>query len=219
MGKKLPSSQSGSQPESNPPREGQIVLYQTEDGRQRIEVRLEGQTVWLTQVALADLFQTTTPNINIHLKKIYAEGELNEEATIKDYLIVRSEGRRRVERRVRHYNLEAIIAVGYRVRSHRGTASGRYTLLTFHTLLTFPTFHTRGSAAQSPGQEGKDSEWPLLFPSPPNSCYSPGFSLPSPIVPRTIAIVKRDGFGGRKVISNKAKIVCVPSIPEIPVCI
>jgi hypothetical protein len=88
MGKKLPSSQSGSQPESNPPREGQIVLYQTEDGRQQIEVRLEGQTVRLTQVALADLFQTTTPNINIHLKKIYAEGELNEEATIKDYLLI-----------------------------------------------------------------------------------------------------------------------------------
>ena len=79
------------EPGSGPPGGGQIVLYQTEDGRQRIEVRLEGQTVWLTQASLAELFQTTTPNINIHLKRIYAEGELVEEATIKDYLIVRSE--------------------------------------------------------------------------------------------------------------------------------
>ncbi|MBM4027862.1 MAG: virulence RhuM family protein [Planctomycetes bacterium] len=120
MTRKRPPAARG-QPESDQPGGGQIVLYQTEDGRQRIEVRLEGQTVWLTQAAMAELFQTTTPNINIHLKNIYAEGELIEEATIKEYLIVRSEGARQVERRVKHYNLEAIIAVGYRVRSHRGT--------------------------------------------------------------------------------------------------
>jgi len=120
MTRKRPPAATG-QPESDQPGGGQIVLYQTEDGRQRIEVRLEGQTVWLTQAAMAELFQTTTPNINIHLKNIYAEGELIEEATIKEYLIVRSEGARQVERRVKHYNLEAIIAVGYRVRSHRGT--------------------------------------------------------------------------------------------------
>jgi len=120
MTRKRPPAARG-QPESDQPGGGQIVLYQTEDGRQRIEVRLEGQTVWLTQAAMAELFQTTTPNVNIHLKNIYAEAELIEEATIKEYLIVRSEGARQVERRVKHYNLEAIIAVGYRVRSHRGT--------------------------------------------------------------------------------------------------
>jgi hypothetical protein len=108
-------------PQDNPPVGGQIVLYQTEDGRQRIEVHLENETVWLTQAAMAELFQTTIPNVNIHLKRIYAEAELVEGATIKEYLIVRSEGGRRVERRVKHYSLEAILAVGYRVRSHRGT--------------------------------------------------------------------------------------------------
>ena len=98
-----------------------IVLYQTEDGRQRIEVRLEGQTVWLTQAAMAELFQTTKQNVSLHLANIYDEGELSRGATVKEYLTVRAEGRRQVKRPLEHYNLEAIIAVGYRVRSHRGT--------------------------------------------------------------------------------------------------
>jgi hypothetical protein len=99
----------------------ELVLYRTEDARTRIEVRLEGESVWLTQAQMAELFQTSVPNINIHLKAIYEEGELDEAATIKDYLIVRSEGRRQVSRSVFHYSLEAILAVGYRVRSARGT--------------------------------------------------------------------------------------------------
>lgn len=99
----------------------EIILYQTEDGRTRIQCRLEDETLWLTQVQLAELFQTSVPNINLHLKAIYAEGELGEAATIKSYLIVRSEGERQISRRVLHYNLPAILAVGYRVRSHRGT--------------------------------------------------------------------------------------------------
>ncbi len=103
------------------PENSQFLLYQTEDGKTRIEIRIEGQTVWLTQAAMADLFQTTVPNINIHLKNIYDEGEVSEKATIKDYLIVRQEGGRQIQRSVRHYNLEAIIAVGYRVKSYRGT--------------------------------------------------------------------------------------------------
>ena len=107
--------------EGNPPGGGQIVLYQTEDGRQRIEVRLEGQTVWLTQVALADLYQTTKQNVSLHLRNIYDEGELPREATVKEYLTVRKEGNREVERSIEYYNLEAIIAVGYRIRSRRGT--------------------------------------------------------------------------------------------------
>lgn len=99
----------------------QILLYQTEDGRTRIDCRLEDETIWLTQGQMAELFQTTIPNINLHLKSIYEDGELAETATIKNYLIVRSEGRRQVTRDVLHYSLPAILAIGYRVRSHRGT--------------------------------------------------------------------------------------------------
>ena len=98
-----------------------LILYQTEDGRTRIQCRFEGDTLWLTQVQLAELFETSVPNINLHLKSIYAEGELAEAATIKSYLMVRTEGSRQVTRPVLHYSLEAILAVGYRVRSHRGT--------------------------------------------------------------------------------------------------
>lgn len=103
-----------------------LILYQTEDGRDRIEVRLEDETVWLSQAAMADLFETTVANISIHLKHIYGEGEVDEKATIKDYLIVRTEGAREVERHVKHYRLEAVIAVGYRVRSRRGTQFRRW---------------------------------------------------------------------------------------------
>ena len=103
------------------PATGDLILYQTEDGKTNIEVRLQDETVWMSQLAMAELFQTTVPNINIHLNNVYEEGELTETATIKDYLIVRQEGIRQVRRNVRHYNLEAIVAVGYRVKSHRGT--------------------------------------------------------------------------------------------------
>jgi len=98
-----------------------LILYQTEDGRTRIECRFEAETLWLTQVQIAELFQTSVPNVNLHLKAIYAEGELSEAATIKSYLIVRTEGARQVTRAVLHYSLPTILAVGFRVRSHRGT--------------------------------------------------------------------------------------------------
>ncbi|OIQ90415.1 hypothetical protein GALL_277000 [mine drainage metagenome] len=101
---------------------GEILLYQTEDGRTRIECRFENNTLWLSQVLMAELFQTTVPNINIHIKNILSEGELIEAATIKDYLIVRPEGARQVRRPVKYYSLDMIIAVGFRVRSPRGTA-------------------------------------------------------------------------------------------------
>jgi hypothetical protein len=100
---------------------GELLLYQTEDGRTRIECRFEGETVWLTQAMMAELFQTTLQNINLHLQNINDEGEFAPEATIKSYLIVRTEGTRQVRRTVQHYNLEAILAVGFRVRSQRGT--------------------------------------------------------------------------------------------------
>jgi hypothetical protein len=100
---------------------GQILLYPRDGGVPALEVRLDGETVWLTQARMADLFQTTPQNITLHLKAIFAEGELDESATCKDYLQVRQEGERQVSRNLRHYNLQAILAVGYRVRSQRGT--------------------------------------------------------------------------------------------------
>jgi hypothetical protein len=100
---------------------GEVILYQTEDLQTRLRVRLDGQTAWLTQAQIADLFQTTPQNITLHLQAIYNEGELQEAATCKDYLQVRMEGARPVRRALKHYNLDAIIAVGYRVKSPRGT--------------------------------------------------------------------------------------------------
>jgi hypothetical protein len=100
---------------------GQFLLYTTEDGHNRVEVRLEDGMLWLTQAAMAELFQTSPQNITQHIRAIYSTDELSEDRTCKDYLQVRTEGVRTVERLIRHYNLEMILAVGYRVRSHRGT--------------------------------------------------------------------------------------------------
>ncbi len=99
---------------------GEIIVYQLEGGGNQIRVLLEGETVWLSQQQMADLYQTSVPNVNIHLRNIYADRELDEAATIKEYLIVRNEGSRQVSRKVFHYSLEAILAVGYRVQSPRG---------------------------------------------------------------------------------------------------
>jgi hypothetical protein len=99
----------------------QLILYQTEDGRTKIEVRLQDESVWLSQAQMAQLFCTSIANINIHIKNIYEENELAEEATIKEYLIVQKEGNREVSRKIAHYNLKMIMAVGYRVKSLRGT--------------------------------------------------------------------------------------------------
>ncbi len=96
------------------PIQSELILYQTEDGKTRLEVGLQDETVWLTQKLMAELFQTTPQNINIHLKNIYAEGELDEEATCKDYLQVQIEGGRQVERQQRFYSLDTLNAVGYR---------------------------------------------------------------------------------------------------------
>jgi hypothetical protein len=100
---------------------GQLILYRTDDGRTRISCRLGDDSVWLTQAAMAELFQTTPQNITLHIGAIYQEGELTEDLTCKEYLQVRQEGPRQVSRRLKHYNLKLILAVGYRVRSPRGT--------------------------------------------------------------------------------------------------
>ncbi len=101
--------------------EGDLILYTAEDGTVNIQLRAEGGTVWITQAEMASLFQTTPQNITLHVKAIYAEGELLPKATCKEHLQVRPEGLRQVKRTLKHYNLDMILAVGYRVRSHRGT--------------------------------------------------------------------------------------------------
>ncbi len=95
----------------------EILLYSGTDGKLRLETRLENETLWLTQKQLAELFQTTVANINIHVKNIFAEGELDSNRTIKDFLIVQNEGDREVQRQVTHYSLDMIISVGYRIKS------------------------------------------------------------------------------------------------------
>ncbi len=101
--------------------ENQIEIYKSSDGETQIEVKFEQDTVWLTQKMMADLFQTTVPNINMHLSNVFSDGELLEEATIKDFLIVRMEGKREVKRNQKVYNLDAIISVGYRIKSEIAT--------------------------------------------------------------------------------------------------
>ncbi len=100
-----------------PPPGGQFLVYQAQDGKLKIDVRFEGETVWLTQQHMAELFQTTQQNISLHLQNIYEEGELQHGATHKESLSVRQEGARSVRRRVDFYNLDAILSVGYRVKS------------------------------------------------------------------------------------------------------
>ncbi|VAW59214.1 Putative DNA-binding protein in cluster with Type I restriction-modification system, partial [hydrothermal vent metagenome] len=99
----------------------QFIIYQTEDGQTKLDVRFQDETVWLTQLLMAELFQTTPENILMHLKNIYKEAELDEQATTKDFLVVRQEGKRQVTRKLKHYNLDAIISVGYRVKSRTAT--------------------------------------------------------------------------------------------------
>ena len=99
----------------------QITIYETEDGKARIEVRFEHENVWLTQKLMAELFDCSTDNISFHLKNIFAEGELVRRSTTEESSVVQKEGDREVNRKITYYSLEAIIAVGYRVNSERGT--------------------------------------------------------------------------------------------------
>ncbi|MGB5157611.1 virulence RhuM family protein [Desulfobacterium sp. N47] len=99
----------------------QLLIYQSPAGDIKIDVRLENETVWLTQKLMAELFQVKPQNITIHLKNIYEEGELDEKATCKDYLQVQKEGNREVSRNQKFYNLDAIISVGYRIKSQLAT--------------------------------------------------------------------------------------------------
>jgi len=104
--------------ETNP---SQFIIYQSEDGKTKLDVRFVDETVWLTQALMGELFSTTPENVQMHLKNIYKEDELDQISTTKDFLVVRLEGSRQVKRQLKHYNLDAIISVGYRVQSHTAT--------------------------------------------------------------------------------------------------
>jgi hypothetical protein len=103
------------------PERSEVLIYQTQDGQTRVQVRLADETVWLTQRQMAELFEKDVRTINDHIRNVFDEGELPRESTIRKYRIVQTEGARQIEREVEHYNLDVIISVGYRVRSHRGT--------------------------------------------------------------------------------------------------
>jgi hypothetical protein len=129
---------------------GQILIYQ--DGGLNLQVRLDGQTVWLTQRLIAELFQVSVPTVNEHLANIYDEEELDAGATIRKFRIVQTEGQRQVTRLVDHYSLDAILAVGYRVRSAQGTAFRQWATARLGELLIkgFTLDDERGKARPSP---------------------------------------------------------------------
>ena len=120
------TSRGGVMAERLPEKNSDILIYQTEDGQTRIDVWLDGKTVWLTQAGMTELYQTSKQNISLHVRNILAEGELDRGATVKQYLTVQTEGTRQVKREIDYYNLDMILAVGYRVRSHRGTQFRRW---------------------------------------------------------------------------------------------
>jgi hypothetical protein len=98
--------------------ESEILLYQTEDGQTKIDVRLEEETVWLNQKQMVELFQTTKQNVSLHIRNIFKEGELDENSVVKNYLTTAADGK---NYSTKYYNLDVIISVGYRVKSHQGT--------------------------------------------------------------------------------------------------
>ena len=114
---------------------GEFLFYQTDDAKSRIQLRLHDGNVWLTQRQLSDLYQVSLPTVNEHLATIYDDGELSPEATIRKFRIVQSEGNRQVSRLVDHYRLEAILSVGYRVRSQRGVQFRRWATSQLQELL------------------------------------------------------------------------------------
>lgn len=103
-----------------------IVIYQLDDGKTKIDVKLEDETVWLSQQQMADLYDTTKQNISLHIKNIFEEEELTENSTVKEFLTVQKEGNRNVERKVKYYNLDMIISLGYRIKSKVATNFRRW---------------------------------------------------------------------------------------------
>ena len=111
------------EPRSRPEGKSEILIYQAEDGKSCIQVRLQDNTVWLTQALTAELFQTSVPNISMHIRNIFQEGELDSQSVVKSYLTTAADGKKY---NTSFYNLDVILSVGYRVRSHRGTQFRRW---------------------------------------------------------------------------------------------
>lgn len=101
--------------------QSEIIIYQTNDGKNKIDVKLEGETVWLTQVQLVELYQSSKSNVSEHIKHIYEEGELEKNSTVRNFRTVQKEGNREVSRNVEYYNLDMIISLGYRIKSSIAT--------------------------------------------------------------------------------------------------
>lgn len=112
--------------------ESDVLIYQTKDGDTKIDVRLEDESVWMTQKAITELYQTTKQNISLHIKNTFEERELDENSVVKFYLITAKDGK---NYKTKHYNLEMIIAIGYRVRSHRGTQFRQWATERLHEYL------------------------------------------------------------------------------------
>jgi hypothetical protein len=113
----------------------EIIIYQTQDGITKIDVRMQDDNLWLNQAQMSELFQTTKQNVSLHINNAFEEGELTPTATVKEYLTVQKEGNREVSRMVKYYNLDMIIAVGYRVKSVRGTQFRRWATSILHEYL------------------------------------------------------------------------------------
>jgi hypothetical protein len=103
---------------NNPRTDSEVILYQTEDGKSRLQVRFSGETAWLSQAQLAELFQTSIPNVSMHVRNVFREGELQSDSVVKEFLTTAADGK---NYETKFYNLDVIISVGYRVKSHRGT--------------------------------------------------------------------------------------------------
>jgi prophage maintenance system killer protein len=124
---------------------GEILVYEALDGSIRVDVRLEQDTVWLTQRQMSELFETSADNVGLHLKNVFSDAELEETATTEDFSVVQSEGGREVRRNLKHYNLDAIISVGYRVNSKRGVRFRQWAtrVLRDHLVLGYTFNQTR----------------------------------------------------------------------------
>ena len=113
-------------------KENKILIYQDDNGITKVNVRFSDEDVWLTQAQLAEIYYTTQENISMHIKNIYKDAELQEDRTYKDFLLVRQEGKRNVQRNIAHYNLDIIIALGYRVQSQVATRFRRWATERLH---------------------------------------------------------------------------------------
>ena len=132
---------------------GEVIVYAAPDGEARVDVQFDRETVWLTQLQMAQVFGTTPENVLMHLRKIFSSEELEAAATTKDFLVVRTEGKRQVQRALKHYNLDAIISVGYRVNSKRGIRFRQWATSTLreHLVLGY-TLHERRLAERGLGE-------------------------------------------------------------------